>query len=436
MLRTHLLVLASATLLATTAAAQNCSFNLFPLQVVDQVGTAFPRGFDPATGEPQFLAPNENVYVAFDASTPSGTYYLHVTDTPFDGQDEVLSTNDPMDRFVGITNTAGVITLSLPFSTNPDPQLFGTAPGGGQTLRLAPFRISQFPLSRCHFKVWLGNNWNLDGGPQNPYLLSGGLHPVTGQCSVLSFEKFVIGDGTGGDVLGNVFDDQDRDGVRDAGENGFAGQQVRLVTGTDAWLAVTDQDGNYRFDAVAAGSYNVEFTVPSGYLATTATAFAIEACGCADLTVSSFGAAQQILPCNARTIGYWRNCHGLQRVHQFGILSTLPMLHLRNTFGCHVAPGSLWHFRFYLQCANAWNMAYMLSAQLVAMHCNVMVGFVHPNCVIVDPQLGEMTIAQLMQQSVASLIAHPCTPPGSQHRAAQNRLKNALDRANNNQIWR
>jgi hypothetical protein len=80
-------------------------------------------------------------------------------------------------------------------------------------------------------------------------------------------------------------------------------------------------------------------------------------------------------------------------------------------------------------------MAYMLSAQLLAMHCNVMVGFVHPNCVIQDPCLGQMTIAQLMQQSVASLIAHPYTPPCSAARHQQSLLKNALDRANNNRIW-
>jgi hypothetical protein len=149
-----------------------------------------------------------------------------------------------------------------------------------------------------------------------------------------------------------------------------------------------------------------------------------------------FGAAQMMLPCNARTIGYWRNHHGLQRVHQFGILATLPMLHLRNTWGQHVAPGSLFQFKGYLMAANAWNMAYMLSAQLLAMHCNVAVGFVHPDCVIHDPCLGTMTVAQLMQQAVASLMAHGYTPPCSSPRHQQALLKNALDRANNNEIWR
>lgn len=77
----------------------------------------------------------------------------------------------------------------------------------------------------------------------------------------------------------------------------------------------------------------------------------------------------------------------------------------------------------------------MLSAQLVAMHCNVMVGFVHPDCVINDPCLGQMSIATLMQQAVASLSMHGFTPVGHPQRAFQKRLKNALDDANNNRNW-
>ena len=80
-------------------------------------------------------------------------------------------------------------------------------------------------------------------------------------------------------------------------------------------------------------------------------------------------------------------------------------------------------------------MAYMLSAQLVAMHNNVAVGYVDANCVINDPCLGTMTIEQLLQQAVASLCANPFTPPCSSQRSAQRKLKNALDRANNNLIW-
>ncbi len=224
--------------------------------------------------------------------------------------------------------------------------------------------------------------------------------------------------------------------MRDAGEGGLANWVVKLVTGTTAVATTTDAAGLYRFENVAAGSYTIELTLQSGYLATTAASFAIEVCECADVQVSAFGSAVQVLPCSAHTIGYWRNVHGLQKVVQYNTLPTLPALHIVNSCGQFVAPGSTAQFKNYLQNANAWNMGYMLSAQLVAMHCNVMVGFVHPSCVIQDPCLGTLTIAQLMQQSIVSLYAHPYTPPGSYWRYSQSLLKNALDRANNNRIWR
>ena len=70
------------------------------------------------------------------------------------------------------------------------------------------------------------------------------------------------------------------------------------------------------------------------------------------------------------------------------------------------------------------------------MHNNVLVGYVDANCVINDPGLGVTTIEQVMLQAIASLCANPFTPSGSgPARNIQRELKNALDRANNNQTW-
>jgi hypothetical protein len=434
MLRNTFLGLSAAALLASATSAQFCGDNIYRLYLVDAAGNVAPKTVDPVTGVSYHQFTSEAVYLAFDPSLPSGTYYVHVTDTPIDGFDEVVSQNDPMDRFVSVTNTGGVITLSLPFSSNQNPAAFGVGLNGqGQSILLSPFRSSA--NSPCRWKAWYGDNWNLDNGPGNPYLLAGGIHPVTGACAVRSYEDFAVGDGNGSDVTGSVFHDADRDGVRDAGEGPLAGWQVKLVTDDTAVTATTDQDGRYRFPNVAAGSYSVELVLAPGYVVTTAAAFAAEVCQCADVAVEDFGAATAMLPCNARTIGYWRNKHGLAKVQQFAILPTLPALCIVNTCGQYVAPGSLLSFKCWLQQANSWNMAYMLSAQLVAMHCNVLVGFVHPDCVIHDPCLGTLTISQLMQQAVASLCAHRYTPPWSCHRAHQAKLKNALDRANNNLIW-
>jgi len=433
MLRNQILSLGAATLLASATTAQFCSDNLFPLHMVDAAGNVVASAVDPATGETVFQYATEAVYVAFDPSLPSGTYYLHVTDRPIDGFDEVVSTNDPMDRFVSVTNTAGVITLSLPFTNNQVPTTFGVGLNGqGQSILLS-FRSSDF--SPCKFYANFGDTWDLTNGPDNPYLLAGGVHPTTGQCIVRSYTPFAVDDGDGSDVTGVLFADADRDGVRDAGEGPLAGWEVQLVTDSTSISAVTDANGRYRFEHVSAGSYSVELVLGSGYIATTAGSYAAQVCACADLEIQPFGAAMALLPCNAKPLCYWYSCHGLQKIQQFGVLPTLPALGLVNTCGKHVAPGSLWSLRWYLIFSNSWNMGYSLSAQVVAMHANLMTGKVHPACVLNDPTLGVMTVEQLMQQAVASLHAHPYTSPWSQHRNQQSKLKNALLRANHNWIW-
>ncbi|MCK5945447.1 MAG: hypothetical protein KAI24_25880 [Planctomycetes bacterium] len=430
----RLLALAAATAFAGTASAQFCSDNTYPIHIVDAAGNELSTVFDPALNENTFLVPTEEVYLAFDPNLPSGTYYVHVTDTPINGLDEVVSENDPMDRFVTVDNQGGVITLSFPFSSDPSQITLGTGLNGGHSLLLNPFRASQY--SQCNFKVWYGDCWDLTNGPANPYLLAGGVNPNTGGCCVRSYHSFRVGDGNGGDIKGLVFGDDNGNGVQDAGEVGLQGWEVRLVDGTTSISAVTDANGEYCFENAGEGSYTVELQLQSGYNATTSTANPIEACACANKPGGDFGVNVSAMQCDARTIGFWRNRHGRQLVDQYGILAMLPNLCIVNTWGCYVAPSNLWSYRNYMRRANSWNMAYMLSAQLVAMHNNVLVGFVDPNCVINDPCLGPITVSDLIQQSVASLCANPWTPPCSgPARWHQRQLKNALDRANNNQTW-
>jgi hypothetical protein len=432
MTKSSLFALGVASLFGAALSAQNCSDNLWPISLVNAAGAPFARSFDPVIGENAFSAPTEEVFLAFPATLATGTYYVHVTDTPIDGLDEVVSDNDPLDRFVAVTNSAGVITLSLPFSANETPSMFGIGLGGvGQSLRLQ-FRRSQFSV--CRFKAWFGDKWDLSNGPTSPYLLAGGVQP-SGACVVRSYESFRIGDGTGSDVTGLVFNDSNRNGLRDSGEAGIAGREVRLVTGSTSVPTTTDSTGAFRFVDVAAGNYTVQMSLPSGQTATSPATQQITVCECGDVQVRAFGSAAAMLCCHGHTIGYWGNCHGLWLVYCFNLLPTLPALQIVNQTGQRVAFGNLIQFRNWLRCANSTNMAYMLSAQLVAMHCNVAVGFVHPQCVITHPGLGSITIAQLMQQSVASLAASPHTPAGHPQRAAQAALKNALDRANNNLNW-
>lgn len=432
MLRTSFLAAAASALFATMASAQFCSDNLYPARLVDQNGVELPK-VTLADGAPQYVASSEAVYLAFNPTLPSGTYYVFVTNAPADGLLEMLSTNDPMDRFVSVQNDGGVLTLSLPFADEATPDRFGIGLGGqGMSLRLSPFTASA--TSQCRFNVLFGDTWDLTYGYDHPYLLVGGLQQ-NGVCPVRTYHQFRIGDGFGSDVTGSVFVDQNHNSVRDGNEVGFAGQQVRLVDADGSITTTTDAAGEYRFANVAAGSYTVEFVVPPTHVVNNTASVAIEVCDCADVPVQAFSAAPVALPCNARTVAYWRNSNGAQKIQQYNLLPTLPVLNIVNTFGCYVAPSNVLGLRLYLLLANGWNQGYELSAQLVAMHCNVAVGFVHPQCVLQDPQLGLMTVAQLLQQSAAFLDAHPYTPPCTFHRLQASRLTAALARANNNLTW-
>lgn len=61
------------------------------------------------------------------------------------------------------------------------------------------------------------------------------------------------------------------DGVRDSGEPGFTGEQVRLSDDSGNTIATTSTDGSgfYRFSNLSAGRYRVTHNIPSGYVRTT-----------------------------------------------------------------------------------------------------------------------------------------------------------------------
>jgi hypothetical protein len=427
--------LTAAGLLAALP-AQNCTDNQYRVYLVDSHGVVAPSTTNPVTGLVTYQFATEAVFLAFDPTLPSGTYYVHVTDPIGGGIDEVLSMNDPLDRFVSVTNNGGVITLSLPFTNGQNPPVFGLGLNGvGQSILVAPFRSSI--NEPCRFKAWYGDSWDLGNGPENPYLLRGGFDPVLNRCRVRSYENFTVGDGNGNDVFGSVFLDTDRDGVRDPGEAGVPGIQVRLGNGTTTLTQLTGNDGGYRFVDVAHGSWTVDLVLGSGspYIATTVATRVVLVHGCADVAVADFGVAPGMLACNGHTIGFWRNNQGRALVLQLGVLATLPALNLVDASGQYVAPATTQAWASWLQGANATNMAYMLSAQLAAMHCNVLAGFVDPQAMVNGGSLGNLTIGNLMQQAIQSLGAHPYTPSDSPFRAAQEALKTALDRANNNLNW-
>ena len=75
-------------------------------------------------------------------------------------------------------------------------------------------------------------------------------------------------------IVGTVYEDVDRIGTRNNGENGISGWTAYLDVNRDGAKnmgepsAITDSNGDYRFNAVAAGNYRVAVIVQAGWVAT------------------------------------------------------------------------------------------------------------------------------------------------------------------------
>lgn len=72
-----------------------------------------------------------------------------------------------------------------------------------------------------------------------------------------------------GTVAGRVFNDENRDGVRDLAEPGMAGVTVKLHSPAGTREAQTTGDGVFLFADVTPGTLSIEQTVPEGFRSTT-----------------------------------------------------------------------------------------------------------------------------------------------------------------------
>ena len=79
-------------------------------------------------------------------------------------------------------------------------------------------------------------------------------------------------------IVGTVYEDADLDNIRDSGEQGIAGTTLTLLELVDGQYvatgktAVTDANGQYKFEGVAPGTYRIVETQPGGYFSIGATA--------------------------------------------------------------------------------------------------------------------------------------------------------------------
>lgn len=212
----------------------------------------------------------DDVFLAIgSAATPcaatdffsDGVYYFQVTDST----GRLLST-DPVASRVFTVNHGSIDADGI----TPPVHATGPTPACGEdTIALAPF--SSAGPKQAAYLVWVTPISRLEGSATavDPTCSAGCSHGFRPEFSrILAFrvedqrncqETFC--------VSGVKFEDLNGNGVRDAGEPGIAGVEIRVQGGDGPPMSVlTRADGSYQICGLtSSATYHVSETVPSGY---------------------------------------------------------------------------------------------------------------------------------------------------------------------------
>lgn len=262
-----------------------------------------------------------------------------------------------------------------------------------------------------------------------------------------------------GSLSGLKYYDANTNGQKDSDEPGIHDWQIK-ITSTELSLddlLTTDTNGEFKDENLLTGSYLIrevpadapwkqtgnlvnqtQHTPNNAFVSLSNFVYQLEVNG-GDTTHLNFGNI-----CLGKggdlTLGFWSNKNG-QALIESGDLAMLVALNLRNAGGTNFDPGTNAAVKSWLLNANATNMANMLSAQLAAMELNVFNGKVLGTAFIYAPGTtsananGFATVNAVMAETNTELGLHGLTTAGSPYRTYQEDLKNALDRANNNQTF-
>jgi uncharacterized repeat protein (TIGR01451 family) len=233
-------------------------------------------------------------------------------------------------------------------------------------------------------------------------------------------------------ICGYKFYDANANGVWDAGEPPVAGFKIELYDQSGNLLATafTAADGSYCFDGLDAGTYTVQEVLPpgSGWMPTTPTSIAVTLLSGEIKEDNNFGNLCLEPGQGGKTIGYWANAgNSLITDEDITYLNNLDPLYPTIWGPPFLSPSDI---RNYLLKANAKNMWWMLSAQLIATTLNVRHGYLDGlTLVCVDPPACTifMTIYDIINGAIGALGSN--VP-----RATQEYWKNLLDKLNNNQL--
>jgi uncharacterized repeat protein (TIGR01451 family) len=234
-------------------------------------------------------------------------------------------------------------------------------------------------------------------------------------------------------ICGYKFYDTNANGLWDAGEPPVVGFKIELYSGATLLdIEFTAADGSYCFDGLDAGTYTVHEVLPSGsWIPTTLTSITVTLLSGEVSMDNNFGNLCLKPGYGGKTLGYWANAgNKLIDSSDVAYLNTLSLYKPSWSyppFSSNIDTARS-QIRNYLLSANAKNMWWMLSAQLIAIILNVRHGYLDGSTLVcVDPPTCStfMTINDIISGAIAALDSS--TP-----RAVQEYWKNLLNALNNN----
>jgi hypothetical protein len=409
------------------------------------------------------------------AALTDGTYFFAVLEPggqsdPNDGGDHVLSDTDPAGGS-GTTGGGDPYTNRIFTVSGGDISAYGgthascqsntpgatcspnDAPNRGLLINLMPYDDTSNPggvyiLAICKIDP---ATYDPDEKPVGPR-----------DCKYDAF-RVEAGDGVTpfGVVSGLKYYDANVNGQHDGGEPGIAGWPIDFENAVSSTV-LTDGNGEFELSLVAGQYTFAERQASSPWIQTGNTVNQTSSTGGNSATLNANKTYTVTVVDNGqttglnfgnvcvgagggRTIGFWSNANGRAQMNDGGTLEPelvlLRALNLRTANGGHFDPTTYTQFRTWLLNATATNMAYMLSAQLAGMALNVEAGFVDGNALIYAPgttsanAAGFASVNAIMAEANTELGLHGLTRDGSPYRTYQEALKDALDRANNNQAF-
>jgi hypothetical protein len=282
-------------------------------RVNDRVAFQFyrPNGSHDTALDHSFLATGSPVGywygTTLPANLPAGTWHVGI---------DINGTRMALDPFRVTSKGAGAASVAQGSTYVPNgrttPIDFGTAAVGDPPPQLT-FTISNLGSAALGLgNLALPQGFSLVGALPSRIAVGGSatftVQMATGMpgtaAGILSFGttdpnaptyRFAVrGTVNGGDpgaIHGQVFDDVNSDGIEDGTETGLVGWTVSLLdpnTGQVLATTTTGNNGYYAFLNLAAGTYRVRETPPSGWYATTADPPDVTV-GTVDVLVSPFG---------------------------------------------------------------------------------------------------------------------------------------------------